>query len=1247
MRLPGSSANTVGFWIGACGALAVAIGPTAAASPGCEPLAFERYSLEEGLSQSVVKSMAQDPRGFLWFGTEDGLNRFDGYDFEILRHDPRDTASLSFNDIMALDADRDGVVWAGTFGRGLNRYDPATGRNQRYLARPQQPGGLSSALIRAVVADGRGGIWVGTMAGLDYLPCGCDSFTVLRHDPGDPRSLADDVVLCLFVDRDGGLWVGTAGGLDRIVDAGHQGETPRCEHILAGEITAAPAAIAQDRHGSIWIATGAGVVRFDPATGRRDRFHHDAADPRSLSHDVVSAVCVDSLGGVWIATRYAGLNRYDDAAGGFVHFRHDPADPSSLPTDEIWSLLADASGCLWIGTYGEGVAKAALSPKPFGLVRASADGLSHPTVWSFCEDHEGGLWIGTHGGVDHVDAQRRPVAHYRHDPADPNSLGNDVVRCILEDRAHDLWFGTLGGLDRLDRATGCFTHYRHDNADPGSLSRNLIRTIYEDRGGTLWVGTYEGGLDRFDRDTGTFIHHRRDLADPASLSCDYVRVIYEDPDEAGEVLWVGTEGGGLNRLDRRSGRFTCFRNDPADPASLSGDYVYSLHDDGRGQFWLGTFAAGLNRFDRATGTFTSYTVSDGLPSNTVYGILEDRHGDLWLSTNLGLCRFDPRDGQCRNYDAHDGLQCNEFNGGAYLRTRGGELFFGGLKGYNAFDPQQIVGDKLAPAVVLTDFQLFNQTVVVGRTYAGQILLDRAIFATDGLTLSYRQDFISFAFAALHYAAPSRNQYAYKLDGLDKDWIDAGNRHFATYTSLPPGAYTFRVKAANGDGTWNETGIALPLVVTPPFWLTWWFRALALISLVLLLVAAHRLRTRTIRLRNAVLQRAIDTAHQANQIKSEFLANMSHEFRTPMNGIVGMTGLTLDTPLNEQQREQLESVRSSADALLELMNDLFAFSQIETGSFDLVERDFDPTELLDDVTRGFAGQARTKGLNWRLEIAPDVPATIKGDRNCLRQVLKHVIGNAVKFTECGSVDVVVAGRPAGDDRMRLEVVVRDTGIGIPAASLPHVFDSFRQADGSFTRRHGGTGIGLSICRRLVQMMHGDIEIASEPGHGTTVRFSTEMAAGQPSARPASTPAARPEDPPPAVAAAPRGVRILLVEDVPLNQKVAARILERAGHAVTIAANGQAALAAVAAAPFDLVLMDIQMPVMNGFEATARIRGDAMASIRELPVIALTAHTLEADRDRCLEAGMDDYLSKPVQAPLLLAAVARHHRLRCPC
>jgi CheY-like chemotaxis protein len=360
----------------------------------------------------------------------------------------------------------------------------------------------------------------------------------------------------------------------------------------------------------------------------------------------------------------------------------------------------------------------------------------------------------------------------------------------------------------------------------------------------------------------------------------------------------------------------------------------------------------------------------------------------------------------------------------------------------------------------------------------------------------------------------------------------------------------------------------------------------------------------------------------------------------------MTGLTLDTALNDQQREQLESVRSSADALLELMNDLFAFSQIETGSFDLVEREFDLLELLDDVARGFAAQAQAKGLSWRLDIAPGVPATIKGDRNCLRQVLKHVIGNAVKFTERGGVDVEVASRPVGGEQFRLEVRVRDTGIGIPAASLPHVFDSFRQADGSFTRRHGGTGIGLSICRKLVQMMHGDIEIASEPGHGTTVRFCTAMAAGQPPSPPPPT-ATRPEDPPPDAGAAPRGIRILLVEDVPLNQKVAARILERAGHVVTIAANGQEALVALAAAPFDLVLMDIQMPVMNGFEATARIRGDAAAEIRELPVIALTAHTLEADRDRCLEAGMDDYLSKPVQAPMLLAAVTRHYRPRCPC
>ncbi len=1275
---------TFGVLCGAVIAAVLALTPCVLAQ--APPPVWESYSIEQGLSQSIVKAIAQDARGFLWFGTEDGLNRFDGYRFDIMRHDPQDSGSLSYSDMTALCVDRQGYVWVGTFNGGLNRFDPATGRAVRYQAKPGMPGSLSHDRIAAVVEDRRGDVWVGTDDGLNRLDRATNTFTVLRHDPADAGSLANDRVHALLVDREGTLWIGTDGGLDRLVPAttprSPDHRLPRFEHYrhdprATGSRGAdAVNALCQDRQGALWVGTeGGGLNRLDSRSGVWTRFRHDPADAGSLGQDAVTAVCADSLGFLWAGTRSGGLDRFDPRAGRFSHYRADPADPASPRSDEILSLLADRSGCLWVGTYSQGVGKTVLETKPFAHVRAGPGGLANPTVWALQEDRSGNLWVGTHtGGIDCFDPHLRLLARYRNDPRDPTSLSCDIVRCILEDRDSELWFGTNGGgLDRLDRATGRFTRYLNDPADPRSLAENRIRALYEDRAGLLWIGTYGGGLDCLDRRTGVFTHFRHDPANPASLSFDIVRVIYEDPDEVGEALWVGTEGGGLNRLDRRTGRFTHFRNDPGDSTTLSEDHVFSIHRDASDRLWIGTFAGGLNLFDRAAGTFASYTIRDGLPSNAVYGILEDRGGCLWLSTNLGLARFDPSAGTCRSYDVRDGLQSNEFNGGAFTQTRGGEMLFGGINGFNAFYPQQIVDNPHPPAVVLTGFQLFNQTVGVGRKYGDRVLLERAIFATEAITLAHDQNFFAFDFAALHFVSPTENRYAYMMEGFDKDWNQAGQRRFATYTGLPPGHYTFRVKAANSDGVWNSEGRTLRLTIAPPFWQTAWFRAAALGLLIGLLVAVHRLRTRSFRLRNAALCREVDdrkraeeamrgameAARQANQVKSEFLANISHEFRTPMNGIIGMTDLTLDSELTAEQREQLEFVRESADSLLEIMNNILAFSRIEAGCLDFVERDFDLPALLSETTGPLETQARAKGLDWRLELDPGLPASLKGDRDGLQQVLQQVVGNAVKFTTRGEIAIRIGARPdaqppAGETgdaaipRLCLEFAVGDTGIGIPAAHLPSIFDSFRQVDGSYTRDHGGTGIGLSLCQKLLRMMRGDIAVTSEFGRGTSVRFHVWFELGQPLERPVFAPdavvtpvvSAGGNDPRDEASAR----RILLAEDIPLNQKVASGILRRAGYAVTVVGNGQEALTALERETFDLVLMDIQMPVMDGFEATARIRSSRTA-IRHLPIIALTAHTLEGDRDRCLQAGMDDYVTKPVRSETLTTSIAKALEARC--
>lgn len=823
---------------------------------------FERISLQQGLSQSVIESIVQDRKGFLWFATEDGLNRYDGYGFTVYRYQAGNPRSLSYNDIKTLHEDRAGLLWIGTFQGGLNRFDPATGVFTRYRNDPSLESSLAANTVRAILEDRAGNLWIGTQGGgLDRLDRAAGSFDHRRFDPGNPSSLPSDDVRAILEDRSGALWVGTYGGglarydREKGTFTRYRSDPADPQSLSHDRVTA----LFEDRQGTLWVGTyGGGVNAFDRATGRCRRFR--AAGPRTLPSDLVRAIFEGDSGALWVATDGGGLARIDRETGSVESWRTDPLDPLSLSTDRVWSLLEDSSGILWIGTYGGGLNKLAVKRKKFAHFRnepGNRNSINHNIVWSIREDRDGVLWIGTDaGGLNRLDRRTGETRYWLNDPRNPRSLSHNAVRVVFFDRGGTLWLGTNGGgLNRFDPATETFRRFRRDPADPGSLSHDEIRTIYEDRAGNLWIGTYGGGLERLDRKSGRFTHHRFEAGNPGSLPNDFVRSIFED--SAG-ALWIGTNGGGLARRDPATGVFTSFRANPADPGSLSNDVVFVVHEDHAGALWVATFGGGLNRLDRATGRFTRFTEADGLASDSTYGLLEDETGRLWISTTRGLSCFDPRTSSFHNYDTRDGLQSNEFNGGSFFRSDRGEMFFGGINGFNAFFPSEIVLDRRPPRVALTDLMLFNRPVRVGETVHGRVILERPLAYVDAVTLSWRDFVIAIEFAALHYAAPEKNRYAYLLEGFSPTWIPArADRRVATFTGLRPGSYVLRVKAANADGIWNEEGAALRITVTPPFWETWWFRLAAAVLLAGLAAAGLRRR-----LRNVRLAAALKAAHEA-------------------------------------------------------------------------------------------------------------------------------------------------------------------------------------------------------------------------------------------------------------------------------------------------------------------------------------------------------------------------------------------------
>lgn len=798
-------------------------------------LQFENISTEQGLSQSTVTAILQDQQGFMWFGTEGGLNKYDGYQFSVYEHDPDNPQSLSSNVISSIYEDRDGTLWIGTVA-GLDRLDPKTNTFGNYLQDLTDPDSTNARSVLAINQDQSGTLWVGTDGGgLLGFNLKNNQFTVYKHDPNDSKTLINDTVHSIYEDRDGILWIGTEQGLDRLDPSTREITHSIQNAILVRSLIDNPIyAINEDSQGKMWIGTKNGLFQWDRAQNQINEYLHQPSILNSISDNSIRCIFKDTQGTLWIGTR-SGLEQFNEAQKRFVHYKHNPNDTQSLISDSIRSIYEDRSGVMWIGTAGGGLSKYAQASHKFIVYKNNPDvsnSLSDNNLWSVYEDRNGMLWVGTFSaGLNKVDRESGIVTVYKNNPEEANSLSNNDVRAILEDQHSNLWIGTEhGGLERFDPQTETFFHYRHNPDDPGSLSSDTVFSIYEDHQGELWIGTQGGGLNLMDQATGSFTHYQYDANNPFSLSNDDVRTIYED---SMDILWIGTLGG-LNLFDKHTNRFTTYRNDPSDPLSLSSDLVLSIFEDSEGIVWIGTIGGGLNRFDRATQSFTHYTAKNGLPDDTVYGILAGPDGALWLSTNKGISKFDPRREIFRNYDTSDGLQDNQFNPGAFFQSRDGEMFFGGTHGLNAFFPEQVKDNPIPPPLIITAFKKFNQTVQTD------------LSTNEPIQLSYRDSFISFEFAALDFNAPDKNQYAYKLDGFDKDWVQAGSRRYASYTNLPGGEYVFRVKGSNNDGIWNDTGIAIPISVTPPFWQTGWFATIGIVLLAGVITLGFQQRVRAVK-----------------------------------------------------------------------------------------------------------------------------------------------------------------------------------------------------------------------------------------------------------------------------------------------------------------------------------------------------------------------------------------------------------------
>jgi len=824
-----------------------------------DKIRFEHITFQEGLLQSSIYTVLQDSKGFMWFGTESGVNRYDGYNFIVYSSDVKNPKSLSNNWVYSIYEDHLGNIWIGT-DSGLNRFNREKEIFTRYLHDSEKPNSLSNNKIFTIFEDKSGSLWIGTDNGLNKFERKNESFKRYQFDSENPQSLSNNHIRSILEDTSGNLWIGTDNGLNRFNQKEEtwfrlQSDPKDTKSLSHNSINS----ICEDSLGLLWVGTDRGLNRFDPRTGNFMQYKHIANDSKSLSDDWIRVVYQDRFGILWIGTNKGGLNRFEREKGEFICHKADPHNPYSLSSDRIYSICEDRSGVIWVGTYGGGICKSDRKTKRFKLFThdpKNPNSLSHMFVRSFYEDQSGTLWVGTDGGgLNKYDQGKDQFIRYRHNLKDPASLSNDRVFSIVKDFSGVFWIGTYGGgLNRFDPNNGKFTSYRHSPTDPNTLSDDRIRVIYEGSPGVLWIGTDGGGLNKFETGKRIFTRYRHDPSDPNSLSNDRAWSILKS--DSGS-LWIATFGGGLNKFDPGKSQFFHYRFDPDDPKSLSSDYITTLCKDRSGILWIGSNGEGLIRLDSQRETFSNYTESEGLAGNVIYGILEDDEENLWISSNCGLSKFNPQAETFRNYDASDGLQSNEFNGGSRYKSPKGELFFGGVNGFNRFYPETIKDNLHIPQVVITDLQIFNKSVPIGKMKNGRSILTRSISETREIEVTYKDNMLSFEFAALHYVFPEKNKYAYIMEGFNKDWLytDA-NKRFASYTNLDPGKYVFRVKASNNDGVWNEEGTSLKITITPPFWKTWWFQSLSIFFILVMIFIGIRFNSRRLIVAKQYLEKTV-------------------------------------------------------------------------------------------------------------------------------------------------------------------------------------------------------------------------------------------------------------------------------------------------------------------------------------------------------------------------------------------------------
>jgi len=1205
-------------------------------------LKFKHLSLTEGLSQSSVICVLQDHKGFLWFGTRDGLNRYDGYTFKKYRYNSQDSGSLSNSYIRFLFEDENNNLWVGT-NNGLNKYIADKDRFKRYSQNIGKAQSESANEIWSIVSYNKKYLWLGTGFGLKKFDIEKGTFS--RYNIIDNKNRgSDNITRSLLKTSDGSLWICSNTGVDFY--------NPKKKIKIhysniqngANSIPIDLPIIYQDCDGNFWIGSKAGLALFNK---KKNIFEQFVIQSGAISKivDEVRTIQQDYLGNLWVGT-YNGLYIMNGNKSSIVHALHDENDPNSLSQNSVYKIFEDSQANIWVGTYAGGIN---FYDRSYDLFKNFSSGtnnskLNYKVVSSIIEDPDQNLWIGTEGGgINFLNRKTGLFNYYKHNDNDPNSLSTDNVKSMIQTKSGNFWIGTHdGGLNFLNPKQKPFQFKKYTSiaGDNRSLSNNRIISLFEDYKNNIWIGTSGGGINILEDASKSITR----IQDPSEYIGEIIFSITKTSDN-NVLLIAGNKG--LAKVNCTTRKMTPIHYKVKKDLYNTSATLYA-YEDANKNIWIATEGDGLYYYNTASKKSSKYGIPQGLPNEVIYGILADDYNNLWISTNHGLSRFNFTSQQFKNFDVSDGLLGNEFNYGSFLKLKNGNLMFGGENGINFFNPNSIVENAFIPPVYIASILVNNKPFLEKNE------------AENEIELKYNQNDFSFNFVALSYSQPNKNQYAYKLEGFDKDWIYIGNKKSATYTNIDAGDYVFKVKASNSDGLWNEKGDAINVRILPAPWRTWWAYLIYLMLFVAALLVIRKYSLLRIHEKNELKQERLEKEkiEEINQLKLQLFTNISHDFRTPLTLIIGPLERMLAKKMgNAFIQEQHETMHRNASVLLQLVNQLLDFRKSESGKLQLKASKNNIVPFVENIKLSFEELAKEKQIKYSFQ-ASSQDIEVWFDTINLKKVIYNLLSNAFKFTPNGgeisiALSTTVANNKKGKPTDFLELVIRDSGKGIPQKNLKYIFDRFYQLEEDENVRSGtGTGIGLALAKNIVKLHKGIIKAISGEGEGTSfivllplgkehlkedkILNSTADAIDNESSFYLDKPNylidnLSDNDTIEEEMDKDKSLPILLIVEDNKEVRTFIKNIFKTNYTVYEAENGQKALDIANKNSIDLIISDVMMPVMDGIEFCAKIKTNILTS--HIPVILLTAKTSEESQKSGYTTGADAYITKPFDTNLL--------------